>query len=61
MNPKETNTWKDWVDWAPTYWILGGCLAYGIYKTGILQTVLDKFTKKDDQPVNSSQTQEETN
>lgn len=48
MLPKENTTWKNWVDWAPTYWILGASLAYVIYKTQVLQPLISKvFTAKE--------------
>jgi len=48
MNP-ETNTWKSYVDWWPTYLILGISLAYFVDETGIVQKLSQKiFTKKEE-------------
>ena len=48
MNP-ETNTWKSYVDWWPTYLILGISLTYFVDETGIVQKLSQKiFTKKEE-------------
>ena len=48
MLPTKNTTWKNWVDWAPTYWILGASLAYVIYKTQVLNPLISKvFTAKE--------------
>ena len=48
MNSNENqNTWKSYVDWFPTYIIIGISLAYFIDETGIVQQLSSKlFTKK---------------
>jgi len=41
------NNWKSYVDWWPTYLILGVSLAYFINQTGIIQKLTDKLLKKE--------------
>jgi len=42
------NNWKSYVDWWPTYLILGVSLAYFINQTEVIQKLTDKlFTKKE--------------
>ena len=45
MNQNQT-TWKDWVDWAPTYLILGISLAYLTHQTGIIEQLHSSLTPK---------------
>ena len=48
MNPENTN-WKSYVDWWPTYVVLGITLAYFVDETGIVQKITQKlFTKKEE-------------
>lgn len=47
MNPENTNTWKSWIDWWPTYLVLGISLAYFVDKTGICQKLTEKLFKKE--------------
>ena len=49
MNTNEnTNTWKSYVDWWPTYLVLGISLAYFVDQTGIVQKLTQKlFTNRD--------------
>jgi len=43
------NTWKSYVDWWPTYLVLGISLAYFIDNTGIISKLTTKlFTKKEE-------------
>jgi len=42
---KETNTWKSYVDWWPTYLMLGISLAYLVDQTGIVQQLSSKLFK----------------
>lgn len=42
------NTWKAYVDWWPTYLVLGVSLAYFIDESGIVQKLAQKFTKKEE-------------
>jgi hypothetical protein len=50
MNNENTNTWKDYVDWWPTYLVLGISLAYFVDQTGIVQKLTNKlFTKKEEE------------
>ena len=47
----ETNTstnWKSYVDWWPTYLILGISLAYFVDRTEIVQKLTNKLFKKGD-------------
>jgi len=48
MNPENQNTnWKSYVDWWPTYIVLGIALAHFVNQTGIVQKLTNKlFTKK---------------
>ena len=47
MNNENTNTWKSYVDWWPTYLVLGISLAYFVDQTGIVQQLSRKlFTNK---------------
>ena len=44
---ENTNTWKSYVDWWPTYLVLGISLAYFVDQTGIVQQLSRKlFTNK---------------
>ena len=46
MNNNETTNWKSYVDWWPTYLIIGISLAYFVSKTGVVQKITNKlFTK----------------
>ena len=50
MNPEITNNWKSYVDWFPTYIVIGIALAYFIDKTGIVQKLTNKlFSKKEEE------------
>jgi len=47
MQNETQNTWKSWIDWWPTYLVLGISLAYFVDKTGIVQQLSRKlFTNK---------------
>jgi hypothetical protein len=46
MKPNNNNNWKSYVDWWPTYLILGVSLAYLIDQTGIIPKLTNKFWKK---------------
>ena len=49
MNPENQNTWKSYVDWWPTYLMIGIALAYFVDETGIVQKLTTKlFTKKEE-------------
>ena len=50
MNPETTNNnWKSYVDWWPTYIMIGIALGYFIDETGIIQKLTNKlFTKKEE-------------
>ena len=51
MNPENQNqnNWKSWVDWWPTYIIIGISLTYYVHQTGIVQKLTEKlFTKKEE-------------
>jgi len=45
MNNNNSN-WKSYVDWWPTYLILGISLAYLVDQTGIVQKLSNKLLKK---------------
>ena len=45
MNNNNSN-WKSYVDWWPTYLILGISLAYLVDQTGIVQKLTNKLLKK---------------
>ena len=49
MNNNENNTWKDYVDWWPTYLVLGISLAYFVDQTGIVQKLTNKLLKKEEE------------
>lgn len=49
MNNETTNNWKSYVDWWPTYLVLGISLAYFIDQTGIVQKLTNKILKKDEE------------
>lgn len=50
MNPATTNSWKSYVDWWPTYLVLGISLAYFVDQTEIVQKLSQKiFTKKEEE------------
>jgi hypothetical protein len=45
----ENTNWKSYVDWWPTYLVLGISLAYFVDQTGIVQKLSTKlFTKKEE-------------
>jgi len=47
MQNETQNTWKSWIDWWPTYLVLGISLAYFVDQTGIVQQLSRKlFTSK---------------
>lgn len=46
MPNENTNNWKSYVDWWPTYLVLGISLAYFIDKTGIVPKLTNKLFKK---------------
>ena len=49
MNPENQNNWKSYVDWWPTYIMIGIALGYFIDETGIVQKLTNKlFTKKEE-------------
>ena len=48
MNNETNNTWKDWVDWWPSYLMVGISLAYFVDKSEIISKLQEKlFTKKE--------------
>lgn len=47
MNPETNTTWKSYVDWWPTYLVLGISLAYFVDQTGIVQKITNKILKKE--------------
>ena len=50
MSNETQNTWKSYVDWFPTYLVLGISLAYFVDKTGIVQKLTQiLFTKKEEE------------
>jgi len=49
MNNNQNNTWKSYVDWWPTYLVLGISLAYFVHQTGIIQKLSSKLFKKDEE------------
>lgn len=49
MNNEQSTTWKDWVDWWPTYVILGVALASFVHKTKVLKSVTDKLFKREEE------------
>ena len=47
MQNENQNTWKSYVDWWPTYIVIGISLAYFVHDTGIVQKLTNKlFTDK---------------
>ena len=44
----QTTNWKTWVDWWPTYLIIGISLGYLVDETGIVQKLTNKLLKKED-------------
>jgi len=44
----ENNTWKSYVDWWPTYLVLGISLAYFIDQSGIIQKLTNRLFKKEE-------------
>ena len=40
------NNWKSYVDWWPTYLVLGISLAYLVNQTGIISQLTNKLLKK---------------
>jgi len=46
MNNETQSTWKSYVDWWPTYLVLGISLAYFVDQTGIVQKLTNKLLKK---------------
>ena len=49
INNENTNNWKSYVDWWPTYIMIGISLTYFIHQTGIVQKLTDKLFKKDEE------------
>lgn len=49
MNNENQNNWKSYVDWWPTYIVIGISLAYFIHQTGIVQKLTNKLFKKDEE------------
>jgi len=48
MNPEnQNNNWKSYVDWWPTYFVLGISLAYFVDKSGIVPKLSTKLFKKE--------------
>ena len=48
MNPETTNNnWKSYVDWFPSYIVIGITLTYFIHQTGIVQKLTNKLFKKE--------------
>ena len=44
----QITTWKTWVEWWPTYIVIGISLAYLVDETGIVQKATTKlFSKKE--------------
>jgi hypothetical protein len=43
---ENNQNWKSYVDWWPTYLILGISLAYFVDKTGIVQKITDQLLQK---------------
>jgi hypothetical protein len=53
---QNTNTnWKSYVDWWPTYIVIGISLAYLVHQTGIVQKLTSKLLKKDEDDFVDSQ------
>jgi len=48
MNPENNTNWKSYVDWWPTYLIIGISLAYFIDKTGLVQKLTNNLFKKEE-------------
>jgi len=48
MNNNQNTNWKSYVDWWPTYLVLGISLAYFVDQTGIVQKLTNKFFKKEE-------------
>jgi len=46
MNNENQNTWKSYVDWWPTYLVLGISLAYFVDQTDIVQKLTNKLLTK---------------
>ena len=46
MKHENQTTWKSYVDWWPTYLIIGISLAYLVKKTGIVQKLSTKLLNK---------------
>lgn len=42
------NTWKSYVDWWPTYLVLGISLAYFIDQSGIISKLTNRLFKKEE-------------
>ena len=45
-NNENQSTWKSYIDWWPTYLVLGIRLAYFVDQTGIVQKLTNKLLKK---------------
>ena len=45
---KRLISWKSYVDWWPTYLVLGISLAYFVDQTGIVQKLTNKLLKKEE-------------
>ena len=43
MSTNQNNTWKSYVDWWPTYIMIGISLAYFVDQTGIVQKLSRKL------------------
>jgi len=46
MENNTNNNWKSYVDWWPSYIVVGITLAYFIDQTGIVQKLTNKLFKK---------------
>jgi hypothetical protein len=47
MTHENQNTWKSYVDWWPTYIMIGIALGYFIDETDIVQKLTNKLFKKE--------------
>jgi len=45
----QNNSWKSYVDWWPTYLVLGISVAYFVDQTGIVQKLTNKLFKKEEE------------
>jgi len=56
MENNNQNNWKSYVDWWPTYIVIGISLTYLVHQTGIVQKLTNKlFNQKDKQKSNDSE------